>query len=177
MFIIQIEPLVHALARQTLSQRAECLYLLILLALSAIGSWYLTVRPLTLEPNIWDHIRDGGWLLLCVLMPMIAYRVNGGESGRELLLRYAALSVVCAVRSLPLFFALIIAVVLIEPLFLIDADVWANDDTMTTTATPQETIALLLWCLWVCWRVLHHLARVRTLQQQPLPRPEPGVAA
>ena len=94
MQFLRYEAVKEKLRTRTLTDREALPYLLSMFAFAAAA----VVFPVPLGNSLWDHINQGGTVLLAVLGLIHSYCQNGGANGHDLALKYIVLGEVVVMR-------------------------------------------------------------------------------
>jgi membrane protein YdbS with pleckstrin-like domain len=108
MYFWKIDLLKQQLSTQGLTEKQLYYYILIYVALSAIGVETLEYMPRT-PPNSWSYVQSIISVAIPILGTIMAFRANRGESGVQFAARYFSIGLVATIRFMVLLIPIVIA--------------------------------------------------------------------
>ncbi len=108
MYFWKIDLLKQQLATHGLTEKQLYYYILISVALSAIGIEAIGYIP-GASPNAWSYVQSIINAAIPILGTIMAFRANGGESGVQFVARYFSIGFVATIRFMVLLIPIMIA--------------------------------------------------------------------
>jgi len=111
MYFWKIDLLKQQLATHGLTEKQLYYYILIYVALSAIGIEALGYIPVV-SPNSWSYVQSIINIAIPILGTITAFRANGGDSGVQFVARYFSIGFVATIRFMVLLIPIMIAMMI-----------------------------------------------------------------
>lgn len=160
MYFWNITALKQELVANALTESQVFAYFLAVLTLEMLTFQLTALFPGTGETGIWDYVGFVGSVVFTVGGTLIAYRMNGGSTGKGFLGRFFPLLWVLTVRFLV--FLLPLLVVAMIPLFFFSERLFGTDAADEEFAGLSMYVVILswIWFLAFYYRLAVHLRDV-----------------
>ena len=136
MYFWKIDLLKKQLATRGLTEKQFYYYILIYIALSAIGMEMMMYFPQE-SPNTWDYISSIIYIAIPIFGTIMAFRANGGESGVQFPARYFSIGLVVTIRFM----------VILIPLMAVLMIYWFSSQDIEN-GIPTTGMEVALFSVW-----------------------------
>ena len=150
MYLWNIQTLKKKLAKQGLTEAQTFSYFLAVLTLETFVFQLAALFPETDPTDVWDYVEYVGALIFTVGGTLLAYKANGGASGRQFLTRYFPLMWVLTIR----FLVFMIPILIVAGLLM-----FGFSDTLFDTEEEVDLIhidRILLVASWLWFMVFYY---------------------
>ncbi len=152
MYFWKIEALKEDIKSNKFTEKDRFVYGLIYIVLCAAGMEAMIRLPIE-SPNIWDTIGSLGNILIPLIGTIIAYRSNGGATGKDFLGRYFSIGFVVSIRFLVLLIPMCAA--------LVAYYIYAFPDEEPIVSTPVDILLFTIWYAFLFWRISKHVSDIK----------------
>ena len=160
MYLWKIKTLKKDLVANRLTEPQLFSYFLAMLTLDILVYELATLFPSTEESTVWDYVGYVVSVVFTVGGALVAYRVNGGNAGKDFLRRYFPLMWVLTIRFLV--FMVPIFVLAAIPMFTLSDAIFGTETAGEDSAALIKYIVVLgwAWALVFYYRLAVHLHAV-----------------
>lgn len=160
MYLWNIKALKKNLSTQALTEAQTFWYFFAVLTLEALFYNMISLVPREEPLDVWDYVDYLGTVIFTIGGTYVAYRANGGASGRQFLSRYFPLMWVLTIRFLAWMIPILIGVGLLMfgiAMILLDTE---SEDPDFSSISRYMLIASWVWFLVFYYRLAVHMRDV-----------------